>query len=397
MKCLICSAKTLEIIYKVENFPISMGVVPLDYFRPFEYETLDYCYCKNCYQIQIRNKIPPEKLYATNHNTEIVGKIWADHYNAFCKFLEKHRVHGKVLEVGDPSAKIASLYHKNVKTWDIIEPNPARTNFNNVHFIKGFFDKNNEILRGRRYDTVVHSHVFEHMNDVQKFISDCSFFLPLGGKICFSTPNMESILNSPLFVPTNILNFEHVFLVSKELIQYVAAKCNLKVAEIYNFNNHSWFVCLEKIKCPVLIDYQLFKENNQSILSIFIKSINKMQAYWHNTLVPEIGSISLHNRFPWLDKHAIYLYGAHVNTQLVWNCLKQSALSSFVNGILDNSKAKQGKKLYGIESSQEIPILPPEEIRHDKCPLVICSHTGPYIDEIKKQINTITNGQWISI
>jgi len=79
-----------------------------------------------------------------------------------------------------------------------------------------------------------------------------------------------------------------------------------------------------------------------------------------------------------IHKGPIYLFGAHIFSQyLMAFGLK---IDNVVN-ILDNSKLKQGKRLYGTD----LFVKSPKCLKNVDSPLVILK-AGPYNDEIKKDI-----------
>ena len=58
--------------------------------------------------------------------------------------------------------------------------------------IKGFFD--DKLIFDGKIDTIIHSHVFEHVYFPDEFIKHISNFLEEGQKLIFSIPNMEEML-----------------------------------------------------------------------------------------------------------------------------------------------------------------------------------------------------------
>ena len=75
-----------------------------------------------------------------------------------------------------------SLKENKSIEWTIIEPNPAPVEGVET-FIKGFFDDNFSF--NGKVDTIVHSHVFEHVYYPNQFISHISNFFKTRGKISF--------------------------------------------------------------------------------------------------------------------------------------------------------------------------------------------------------------------
>ena len=75
----------------------------------------------------------------------------------------------------------------------------------------------------------------------------------------------------------------------------------------------------------------------------------------------------------------IYLYSAHINTQYLLN---NGITIDNIISLLDNSTYKIDKKLYGYN----LDINHPSSIENDNAPIVVVSHMGAYIDEIKKDL-----------
>ena len=87
------------------------------------------------------------------------------------------------------------------------------------NFIKGFFD--DKFIFDREIDTIIHSHVFEHVYYPDEFIKHISNFLEEGQKLIFSIPNMEEMLKRKY---TNCLNFEHTVFITEPYIDYLLSK-----------------------------------------------------------------------------------------------------------------------------------------------------------------------------
>jgi hypothetical protein len=77
----------------------------------------------------------------------------------------------------------------------------------------------------------------------------------------------------------------------------------------------------------------------------------------------------------------VFLFGAHVFSQYLLN---QGIDKTKIEGILDNSKIKQGKRLYG----SSLIIFSPEILK-DKKNVAVILRAGVYQDEIRKQISSI--------
>ena len=136
--------------------------------------------------IQLTSVVPLKDLYEKSHGSGEVGKLWNNHHETFASFISKFSP-SSVLEIGGAHGILAEKYFSlNEISWSIIEPNPRPINKCRAKFIKGFFDKdlklNNEI------DTIIHSHVLEHIYYPEEFMNDISNYLKKGNKLIFHYP-----------------------------------------------------------------------------------------------------------------------------------------------------------------------------------------------------------------
>jgi hypothetical protein len=134
----------------------------------------------------------PEKIYLEQHN-ELVGPTWNSHLFEFSKFVIEYST-GNVLEIGGGSCSLPTQVfshnaYKKIDNWDIIEPNPLIDLNEFGELITGWFPESLEV--GIRYETIVHSHVLEHVPSPLNFLRSCNERLVLDGKILFSIPNMK--------------------------------------------------------------------------------------------------------------------------------------------------------------------------------------------------------------
>jgi hypothetical protein len=162
----------------------------------YKYFDLIYAQCENCNNIQILNLADPLDVYEENHNKNIVGRTWVNHNNAFANFiLNEIESDCKIFEIGDPSAKIASIIieNSNILSWDIIEPQAQQIDIPKVKMIDGFFDSN--FTTQTSYDLIILSHVFEHLTNYADLIPMMDKVTKSTGKIIISVPNMQQILD----------------------------------------------------------------------------------------------------------------------------------------------------------------------------------------------------------
>ena len=134
--CEICCHNDLRTVSTIEQMPVRIGTS--DYSSNYKYFDLIYAQCENCNNIQILNLADPFDVYEENHNKNIVGRTWVNHNNAFANFiLNEIESDCKIFEIGDPSAKIASIIIENpyILSWDIIEPQAQQIDIPKVKMI----------------------------------------------------------------------------------------------------------------------------------------------------------------------------------------------------------------------------------------------------------------------
>lgn len=354
-ECVICGSKTMGELFTL-NMPPFMGVVD----RPTNnvLNEMDFTECGDCGNVQIKTILPPEIVYQNNHNIGIIGKIWANHYVEFAKFIEPNIENKVVFEISDPSAKIASRVGELVDKWYIVEPNPDIESHGNIEFIKEFFDVDFKI--SDTIDTIIHSHFFEHTYDPNEFLGKCNELLVDGGDMFFSIPNLEHLLNNGTS-PNGILHFEHTFFYDINKLGAILGGNGFKVVNMVEYEKHSLF--FHVVKCENS-DTRII--NNQ-VATKFVSSLET-----HKSKINEINEQIK-------GKDNVYLYGSHVTSQFyIFNGLD----TTNINGILDNSEFKQGKYLFGTN----LKVFIPDTIDTSNEIIILCSHMGIYFNEIKDQL-----------
>ena len=332
--------------------------------------------CEDCSSLQLGELIPLDILYQSNHNMGIVGKTWAQHFEELGSFIIDNTKCDQVLEIGDPSCKAAFACDKKTdfREWVIIEPNPdtSITPPSQVRYESVWFD--DYIEKDKTYDTIVLSHVFEHLYHPQKTLKQIRKLLSTDGRLVISIPDMRYLLENKSLPPAG-LHFEHTYYVDLEVIESMLFEAGFKIEEQKNFNNHSLFISCSK-----------------SSISGVSKRDNNYGVKICQDVVEILDTLSLtakdiNNRVSTI-REPVYLYGAHFPAQLL---LSLGLEESNIEGILDNSNDKIGKKLYGTN----LQVYSPKILENQQA-YVIC-YMGSYTKEIKDDILKNINDEVIFI
>ena len=351
----------LELLYTYKKFPVFMGCtnIPID---NDQFHDMNWYISKSSGTIQLNPLLPLNIVYQLSHYSGTIGKLWDEHHSKFAEFILKFSPEN-VLEIGGLHGTLAKKCKSFVDIdWTIIDPNASSMlSEYNINAIKGFFDEN--FVPDKNYKMIVHSHLLEHVYDINKFLKNIQNILKQSsGKMIFSIPNMEVMLKRNY---TNCLNFEHTYYLSEDLTEYYLNKYNFKVIEKEYFkDDHSIFYYVESNKEIVIPKNINFYEKNKQLFLTYINAnleeIKKINNY-----------ISNHNG-------NIYLFGGHVFSQYI---ISYGLNTKNIKCILDNDINKQKHRLYGTDLIVESPKI----LKDDMNPLVILK-AGVYNNEIKNDI-----------
>lgn len=370
-QCVISGANDLEHLYTFKDFPVFMGC--LDGAEATDLKSdMSWWISRESGLIQLRNLIPLDVLYPESHGAGAVGSLWDEHHKSFAQFLAQKKPRA-VLEIGGGHGRLETAYQIFDRIpWTILEPNPSPIEGCNAKFIRGFFDEKFELDSG--VDAIVHSHLFEHIYDPNKFMKQLSGFVEEGGQLVFSLPNMRAMLERKY---NNCLNFEHTLFLSEPYIDYLLAKHGFRLDSKEYFKvDHSIFYRATRDKNihAAPLDSGLYQQNKD----LFNEYIN-----YHFDLMKDI------NQKIYEAKGSIYLFGAHVFAQYL---VAFGLNVNLINGLLDNDKNKHGRRLAGTN----LKVFSPSILRDIDIPYVIL-RAGVYSNEIMEDIINNINSSTIFI
>ena len=361
-KDVINECKDLEFLYKFDNFPVFMGCtnqsIEKDILVNMQWEI-----SKGSGVIQLNPLLPLDILYPESHGSGNIGRMWAEHHQEFSKFIQ-HQSPNSVLEIGGAHGILSREYKKeNPINWTILEPNPSPAKDVDATFIKGFFD--DKFTFDGEIDTIIHSHVFEHVYYPDEFIGHISSFLNNGQNLIFSLPNMEEMLKRKY---TNCINFEHTVFITEPYVEHLLSKHGFKqVAKQYFKDDHSIFYAYVKDSNTKTIELPkgLYEHNKK----LYLDYVD-----YHKQLIKDLNA-KIDNIS---EDQPIYLFGAHVFAQYL---IEFGLDTSRIICLLDNDTKKQGKRLYGTNMMVESPKV----LADVNNPIVILK-AGVYNQEVSNDI-----------
>lgn len=353
----------IQEIFRFKDFPIKMDC---SYIKESLYMDMIWGISESG-MLQLLYLLPLEMIYTPEyHGSGKVGKLWQEHHRKFADFIKQDK-YNNILEIGGGSGALSKhfLYEDNPYSisvgqdknhkfnYTIIEPSCNHTsNDSRLTFINDYIENYDT---NKKYDVIIHSHVFEHIYEPLTFLAKVNKLLSDDGYHYVSIPNMKLWLE---YGCNNTLNFEHTFYVDLTLMEYFLNITGFVVIEVI-LREHSIFI---KSKKEFIVD--VTKPDLSYIKPLFLNYIKQLQDD-----IAKINKTGYDN---------IYVFGGHIFTQLLIN---QGIDESRIKCILDNDVNKHGKYLYGTE----LKVFPPEIIKNENFPIVLL-RTGLYDEEIKLQL-----------
>jgi len=359
--CVISEKEDFELLYSFKDFPVFVGCVD----QPLEKDIkadMNWWISRSTGNIQLNPLIPPEILYSQSHGSGSVGELWRRHHLEFAHLICKYSS-DYVLEIGGGHGILAQncLQIKPNLHWTIVEPNPTVPANAQIKVVKRLFDET--FIIDKNVDTIVHSHVLEHIYEPNQFMSQISRNLERGKNLLFSVPNLQIMMQRKY---TNCINFEHTVFLTEPFIEYILQHNGFKIKEKrYFLDDHSIF-------------YAAIRDDAaKGIAQMPDEYSRNKQAYmdyiqYHSDLIKELNQ-KMSNQ-----ENNVYLFGGHIFSQYL---LKFGLDQSRIQCLLDNDPHKHNKRLYGTN----MIVYSPKILKDVKNPVVIL-RAGVFNNEIKKDI-----------
>lgn len=317
--------------------------------------------CTDCKTLQLGELVPLSVLYSNNHHTEVVGETWARHHFAFSEFINLS-AGDRICEIGSAHDYLASLILNKNSNVQYLSVEPDPTNMDpRVNHIKDFAE--NHLTEIAECNVIIHSHVLEHVYNPRSFLTHLASAMRENGRMYVSFPNIPELLAQ---FGVNGLNFEHTYFLSQRIFLKLINDAGLAITKTEKFENHSYFYELTKSK-----------EINNGEVEVLNQEYEAFNRLWDG-LQKFVDSTLLELR---ASSAPTYIFGAHIFSQ----ALLSIGLNKInVKGILDNSSAKQGQRLYGSDALTYAP-----DAIKDLPEVNVVLRVSHYQNEIKRQLQSL--------
>jgi hypothetical protein len=361
--CVLCdTGGPLTEIYTLANYPITPSSSNLDSSTDI-FSDCVFATCNSCGCIQLKTLIDPIKLYENSHNSTENTPSWKEHHKLFANFISQD-IDTTLLEVGGNSGILYTLLSHRVPNYTILDicDSPSRPPL--VDFIQG----NCEEFDFTGHTHIALSHTFEHLYNPKRFIENLS--KANVRSIFISIPNMDNLYLSKNI---SVLHNEHTFFIGNDEIQYLFSRYGYSCARSYVFKTHSFFYHF--VYDPTTIPLNLPNS---------IKRSNGIKYYLYEF------ELSVKNII--IDTPCFICPAGHYG-QKIFYYLRQYHKN--IIGFIDNDICKQGKRVYGTTGYVYSPNI---LTTYKDNPISVILYAGPYINEIKKQLNLLhTNILYIKL
>ena len=360
----------LEKVFTYENFPVFFGCTDQNKEEDIHAD-MNWSIDPLTGIIQLTDLVPLEILYQDSH-VDGIGEVWTNYYDNLADYISL-REPKNVLELGGGNGKLASAVVEKSNTlekWFVVDANPTCEETDKIKTLRQIIDDTFKF--DVKIDMIVFSQLMEHIYDPEDFIYMLQKIMDMGAKLVFAYPDLKSSIEANY---TSALNFEHTMFFTDVHLDYLLEKYGFIIHDKINYTKHSFFYDTEKASNEVLNNV-LIPNKYEEFKALYSKFLD-----YHLHLIRD-----LNERIENYDK-PIYLFGAHIFSQYL---LSMGLNMEKIVTILDNSKTKEGKRLYGTSFISESP-----KILKDVGEAAVILKAGFYDNEIKKDILENINSQII--
>jgi hypothetical protein len=332
--CIVCNNSDFETINSFPKFPImaiSNNSVSETYY---DYNLI---VCNKCKCLQLKHLVDPTILYSDIYMNATFSPSWNEHHIAFSNFILTNTHETIFLEVG---ANKGDLYKIMIKEKPIefvtLDMYKHKDLPSEIKFIEG----NCETFDFKGFNTIILSHVFEHLYSPLSFIKN----IRNAGvsNVFISIPDFDLLIKDMSLLT---INSQHTFYCGFDYIIYMFSLYNYKCETSFiwsgNCKSSMFKFVLDIDTLPNEIpstDIQLYK-------NIYLEKVNKI----HNMEIP-INS---------------YIMPSGIYGQLYYYLIKDK---HHIIGFLDNNSQRHGNNLYGTDKI----VYSPSTIDYNIVTVIIC-------------------------
>jgi hypothetical protein len=324
--CVVCDGSQFTDIYKKTKYPIVFTPPSKDKnVEHDEYEELHFIGCKNCGCVQTKVLIDQVKLYKDAYNITYNYPTMQRHHDGFADFIIKSIINDKIIEIGGSNGALVKIIQgKKRFDYSILDlcdraPDVPEVKFINANCETHDFTENN---------TVILSHVFEHLYNPLKFVENLK--RNNINQVIISNPDFDILLERN---DISFINFEHTYYCNTSHLDHIMKQYGYSRKDSLHFEK--WAVFYNYVKD---IDETVYYDNDLTKNLYLLERLVEYFTKRENTIT----KIRIDNNYK------TFICTAGNYGQMVYTFLDENTKPSIV-GFLDGDPFKIGKRVYGTE------------------------------------------------
>jgi hypothetical protein len=331
--CVICGLSDFDTLIRISHFPvmaISNDLVSEDFY---DFEPM---ICNNCKCLQLRNLVDPNILYSDVYMNAAFSPSWSHHHEHFKRFITSNTDTRSFMEIGANRGELYGLLKvDNPIKYSVLDMYRHKDLPDDVEFIEG----NCETFDFTGRDTLILSHVFEHLYSPIPFIRKIS--KSNVKSVFISIPNFEALLKDRSSL---IIHSQHTFYCGVDYIEYMFSLHGYSMTHVYQYDG----------PCKsVMIKFELNNAVPRAMPSTDI-------AEFKDIYIDKVSSI----RKLVIPPNS-YITPAGIYGQYLYFFLEDKRN---IIGFLDNNPERHGKTLYGTGKR----VFLPNSIKYDGANILVC-------------------------
>jgi hypothetical protein len=355
--CVVCDGCQFKDIYKKTQYPIVFTPPSIDKnVEDDEYEDLHFIGCVQCGCVQTKVLIDQVKLYKDAYNITYNYPTMQRHHHGFADFIIKNIINDKIIEIGGSNGALVKIIQEKKRfDYSILDLCDRAPDVPDVNFINA----NCETYNFKENNTVILSHVFEHLYNPLKFVENLK--RNNINQVIISNPDFDSLLDKN---DISFINFEHTYYCNTLHLDHIMKQYGYYRNDILNCEN--WAVFYSYVR-----DINETMRDNDVTKNVYL--LDKLLKYFLSR-ESKISRIKIDNN------HKTFICTAGHYGQMVYTFLDANTKQSIV-GFLDGDPFKIGKRVYGTEHSTYEKSKINEYVNVN---VILCA--GRYRDEITTEL-----------
>ena len=216
--CSFCGSDNMSLVIDFGDVALAGAFLKTEQFREEKKYKLQIFFCKNCYLLQIVNKIPPEILFKNYfYFSSAIGTL-KEHFKEYAEEVTKRFLipdKATVVEIGCNDGVLLNPFSKNgVRTVIGVDPseNVVKSISNpDIIVVNDFFSENvaQKILdKYGSADLIAANNVYAHISDIHDITSGVEKLLSKDGVFIFEVHYIANLIEE---IQYDMIYHEHLY------------------------------------------------------------------------------------------------------------------------------------------------------------------------------------------